>query len=292
MTEDDFLDAPGGIRVCFRADGDPRGVPLLLIAGLGLDLTSWPGPMLDGLTARGFRVIRFDNRDAGRSTRVAAAPPGMLRQLFARPPRGAYTLEDMAGDALAVLDHLGVQRAHVTGMSMGGMIAQALAVGHPDRVAALTSIFSTTGERRVGQPARSTMARMARGPSRTREQWVARHLAMLDHIGSRHYPYDEAAERSWAALAWDRGNGPARHAGVARQIGAIQASGDRTAALRAITAPTVVVHGDEDRMVHPSGGRATAAAIPGARHVEIEGMRHHLSPGVLDRLVDLIAQPR
>ncbi|MFG2044503.1 alpha/beta fold hydrolase [Dactylosporangium sp. NPDC048998] len=293
MTEsmdDGFCDLPGGIRVCYRAEGDDSAVPLLLIAGLGLDLTSWPRPLLDGLLGRGFRVVRFDNRDAGRSTRVRARPPGLLRQLAARPPRGAYTLEDMAGDALGVLDHLGIGRAHVAGMSMGGMIAQSLAAAHPDRIATLTSIFSTTGERRVGQPARSTLLRMARGPARTREQWVARHLSMLDHIGSRAYPYDEAVERAWATGAWDRGGGLARHAGVARQIGAIQASGDRTAALRRITAPTLVVHGDVDRMVHPSGGRATAAAIPGARHVEIAGMSHHLAPGVIDQLVNLIAE--
>ncbi|GAA4262634.1 alpha/beta hydrolase [Dactylosporangium darangshiense] len=290
MTEDQFFDAPGGIRLCFRTDGDAAAVPLLLIAGLGLDLTSWPRPMLDGLLARGFRVVRFDNRDAGRSTRVAAAPPSMLRQLVARPPRGAYTLEHMAGDAAALLGHLGIERAHVVGMSMGGMIAQSLAALDPPRVATLTSIFSTTGDRRVGQPARSTLLRMAKRPARTREQWVARHLAMLDHIGSRAFPYDDPDERAWAAGAWDRGGGPARSAGVARQIGAIQASGDRTAALRRITAPTLVIHGDVDRMVHPSGGRATAAAIPGARHVEIAGMSHHLSPGIIDRLVDLIAE--
>nr|BFE61361.1 alpha/beta hydrolase [Dactylosporangium thailandense] len=290
MIDDEFCDLPGGVRVCYRAEGDPQGAPLLLIAGLGLDLTSWPRPLLDGLTARGFRVVRFDNRDAGRSTRVDARPPGKLRQLVARPLPGAYRLEDMAGDAAGLLGYLGIERAHVVGMSMGGMIGQALAATHPDRVASLTSIFSTTGARGIGQPARSTLLRMARRAARTREEWVGRHLEMLDHIGSRTFPYDDAQERAWAAGVWDRGGGPARAAGVARQIGAIQASGDRTAALRTITAPTLVIHGDVDRMVHPSGGRATATAIPGARHVEIAGMSHHLAPGVLDRLVALIAE--
>jgi pimeloyl-ACP methyl ester carboxylesterase len=290
VTEDEYCDLPTGLRVCYRAEGDPQGVPLLLIAGLGLDLTSWPRPLLDGLAARGFRVVRFDNRDAGRSTRVDARPPGKLRQLVARPLPGAYRLEDMAADAAGLLEHLGIERAHVVGMSMGGMIGQALAATHPDRVASLTSIFSTTGARGIGQPARSTLLRMARRAARTRDEWVARHLAMLDHIASRSHPYDEAAERAWAAEVWERGGGPARAAGVARQIGAIQASGDRTAALRTITAPTLVIHGDVDRMVHPSGGRATATAIPGARHVEIAGMSHHLAPGVVDRLADLIAE--
>ncbi|WP_433060367.1 alpha/beta fold hydrolase [Dactylosporangium sp. CS-033363] len=290
MTEDVYCDLPTGIRVCYREEGEPQGVPLLLVAGLGLDLTAWPRAMLDGLLEQGFRVVRFDNRDTGHSTRVDAAPPGLLRQLVARPPRGAYRLEDMADDADGLLEHLGIARAHVVGMSMGGMIGQTLAATHPGRVATLTSIFSTTGERRVGQPARSTLLRMAKRPARTVEQWTGRHLSMLDHIGSRAYPYDEAIERAWAAEVWERGGGPARAAGVARQIGAIQASGDRTAALRAITAPTLVIHGDVDRMVHPSGGRATATAIPGARHVEIAGMSHHLAPELIKRLVDLIAE--
>ncbi|GAA3194194.1 alpha/beta fold hydrolase [Dactylosporangium siamense] len=290
MTDDLFVQLPDGRpRICYRVDGPADGAPLLLIAGLGLDLTSWPQRMLDGLTGQGLRVIRLDNRDAGRSTRVAARPPGLLRQLFARPLPGAYDLADMAEDAHGLLEHLGVGRVHLAGMSMGGMIAQTLTARHPDRVATLTSIFSTTGDRRVGQPARSTMMRMAKRPARTVEESAARHLALLRHIGSTEFPPDEAVEREWIAQLWDRGSGRPNHAGVARQIGAIQASGDRTAQLRTITAPTLVIHGDVDRMVHPSGGRATAAAIPGARHVEIAGMRHHLAPGVQDRLVELIA---
>ncbi|MEV4517755.1 alpha/beta fold hydrolase [Dactylosporangium sp. NPDC049525] len=291
MTDDQFVQLPDGRpRICYRVDGPPDGAPLLLVAGLGLDLISWPQRMLDGFTGHGLRVIRLDNRDAGRSTRVEAKPPSMLRQLFARPVPGAYDLADMADDAHGLLEHLGVGRAHLVGMSMGGMIAQTLAARHPDRVATLTSIFSTTGDRRVGQPARSTMLRMAKPPSRTAEESVARHLALLRHIGSTDFPPDEAFEREWAAQLWDRGVGARAGAGVARQIGAIQASGDRTAQLRTITAPTLVIHGDVDRMVHPSGGRATAAAIPGARHVEITGMRHHLAPGVQDRIVTLTAE--
>jgi pimeloyl-ACP methyl ester carboxylesterase len=290
VTADLFVQLPDGRpRICYRVDGPADGAPLLLIAGLGLDLTSWPQRMLDGLTGQGLRVIRMDNRDAGRSTRVPARPPGLLRQLFARPVPGAYDLADMAEDAHGLLDHLGVGRVHLAGMSMGGMIAQTLAARHSDRVATLTSIFSTTGDRRVGQPARSTLVRMAKRPARTVEEAAARHLALLRHIGSTEFPPDEALEREWIAQLWDRGSGRPNHAGVARQIGAIQASGDRTAQLRTITAPTLVIHGDVDRMVHPSGGRATAAAIPDARHVEIPGMRHHLAPGVQDRLVELIS---
>jgi pimeloyl-ACP methyl ester carboxylesterase len=287
-AEDRFVDLPAGPRICHRVEGPADGVPLLLIAGLGVDLTSWPQRMVDGFTGRGFRVVRFDNRDIGRSSRIATPPPGRLRQLLARPRPDAYDLGDMAADAYGLLDALGIDRAHVVGMSMGGMIAQTLAARHPDRVASLTSIFSTTGHRRVGQPARSTVVRLARRPARTVEESVERHLAMLRHIGSAAFPPDDDVERAWAVGLWERGDGARARAGVPRQISAIQASGDRTAELRRITAHTLVVHGDVDRMVHPSGGRATAAAIPGARHVEIPGMSHHLAPGVVDRLVELV----
>ena len=290
MTEDQFAELPGGTTICYRVEGPQDGPALLLVAGLGLDLTSWPRRMVDGFTGRGLRVIRLDNRATGRSTRVRARPPGMLRQLLARPVPGAYDLGDMAADVDGLLGHLGAGPVHVLGMSMGGMIAQTLAARHPHRVATLTSVFSTTGDRRVGQPARSTLLRMAKRPARTVDEAVDRHLSLLRHIGSTtDFPPDEALERAWVTGVWDRAEGRPNPAGVARQIGAIQASGDRTAELRSITAPTLVIHGDTDRMVHPSGGRATAAAIPGARHVEIAGMRHHFAPGVIDRVVELTA---
>jgi pimeloyl-ACP methyl ester carboxylesterase len=167
------------------------------------------------------------------------------------------------------------------------MIAQVVAARHPRRVASLTSIFSTTGHPRVGQPARSTLRLLAQAPARTVEESVQRHLAIMAHIVGSGFPLDEEIERAWCTAMWERCGGRVARAGVPRQISAIHASGDRTAELRRITAPTLVVHGDVDRMVHPSGGRATASAIPGARHVEIPGMGHHLGPGLLDRLVDL-----
>jgi pimeloyl-ACP methyl ester carboxylesterase len=284
---DRFVDLPAGPRLCHRIDGPDDGTPLLLIAGLGLDLTSWPQRMVDGFVERGFRVVRLDDRDAGRSSRIDVPPPGRLRQLLARPRPDAYDLADMAADTVGLLDALGIERVHVLGMSMGGMIAQTVAARHPARVLSLTSVFSTTGHRQVGQPARSTLLRLARSPARTVEESVERHLAMLAHIGSTTFPPDEEVERAWATAVWHRGGDPGVGAPVARQIGAIQASGDRTPDLARITAPTLVVHGDRDLMVHPTGGRATAAAIPGARHVEVAGMAHHLAPGVVDRLVEL-----
>jgi pimeloyl-ACP methyl ester carboxylesterase len=289
MSEDRFAQRDG-IELCYRVDGPDDGVPLLLIAGLGIDLTSWPAAMVEGLVGRGFRVVRMDNRDAGRSTKLDTPPPGRLRQLLGKPRPDAYSLADMADDAVAVLDDAEIkQPVHLVGMSLGGMIAQTLAARRPDRVASLTSIFSTTGDRKVGQPAASTIARLARPPAKTVEQSVARHLAILRHIGSATFPPDEQLERAWAAGAWERAAGKRGGAPVARQISAIHASGDRTADLRRIAVPTLVIHGDTDRMVHPSGGRATAAAIPGARHVEITGMGHHLAPGVIDRIVELTA---
>jgi pimeloyl-ACP methyl ester carboxylesterase len=284
---DRFVDLPAGPRICYRVDGPDDGTPLLLVAGLGLDLTSWPQRMVDGFVERGFRVVRLDNRDAGRAARIDAPPPGRLRQLLARPRPDAYDLADMAADTVGLLDALGIERVHLLGMSMGGMIAQTVAARHPARVLSLTSIFATTGHRRVGQPARSTLLRLAKAPARTVEESVERHLSMLGHIGSATFPPDEELERAWATTVWHRGGDSGVGAPVARQIGAIQASGDRTPDLARITAPTLVVHGDRDLMVHPTGGRATADAIPGARHVEIAGMGHHLAPGVVDRLVEL-----
>ncbi|TWF95278.1 alpha/beta fold hydrolase [Saccharopolyspora dendranthemae] len=290
MSEDRFVDLPAGPRICYRLDGPADGTPLVLIAGLGLDLTSWPQRLVDGFTERGFQVVRLDNRDAGCSSRIDAPPPGRLRQLFARPRPDTYDLGDMAADTVGLLDHLGLKRVELVGMSMGGMIAQTIAARHPDRTGSLTSIFSTTGGRQVGQPARSTLVRMAKGPTHTVEASVERHLWMLRHIGSASFPPDDDLERAWAAGLWERGGGARAKEGRPRQIGAIHASGDRTAELRRITAPTLVVHGSTDRMVHVSGGRATAAAIPGAHYVEIDGMGHHIAPDLIDRLVTMTSE--
>ncbi|MCU1413769.1 MAG: alpha/beta hydrolase fold protein [Microbacteriaceae bacterium] len=278
---------PSGITLAYRIDGE--GTPLLLIAGLGLDLVSWPPSLVDGLVAAGLQVIRFDNRDIGRSTKVRARPPSKGEQLRGRAPVGAYSLEDMAADTIGLLDHLGVDRVHLVGMSMGGMIAQVVASQQPNRVLSLTSIFSTTGNRRVGQPAASTKIRMARRSPQTEAEFIARQLWLYDHIGSRQYPYDPQRETDRARESWARAGGP-HGAGIGRQIGAIFASGDRTTSLARISAPTLVIHGDRDLMVGSSGGAATAAAIPGARLVTIPGMRHHIAPGVVPQLLDLIVE--
>jgi pimeloyl-ACP methyl ester carboxylesterase len=285
---DQFCRVGAGRQVCYRTDGDPSGTPLLLIAGLTLDLTSWPRAMVDGLVAQRFYVIRFDNRDVGRTTPAATPPPSLLRRALRRPRRDGYDLADMAGDAIAVLDHLGVAQAHVVGMSMGGMIAQTIAARYPTRTSSLTSIFSTTGGKRVGQPAASTLLLLSKPGSRTREEFIGKHVGLMGHLAGSGFPLDETGAAEYAAGAWDRGLREAAGDGVARQINAIYKSGDRSAELRRISVPTLVIHGDRDRIVHPSGGHATAAAITGARHVTIAGMGHDLAPGVTDRLVELI----
>ena len=278
---DQFCRAGADRQVCYRTDGDPSGTPLLLIAGLTLDPTSWPRAMVDGLVAQGFYLIRFDNRDAGRTTPAASPPPSLLRRALRRPRRDGYDLADMAGDAITVLDQLGIAQAHVAGMSMGGMIAQTVAARYPARTSSLTSIFSTTGGKRVGQSAISTLLLLSNPGSRTRDEFIRKHVRLMRHLAGAGFPLDEAGAAEYAAGAWDRGLREAAGDGVARQINAIYKSGDRTVELGRISVPTLVIHGDSDRIVHPSGGRATAAAITGARHVTIAGMGHDLAPVAL-----------
>lgn len=291
-AEERFAAVAPGITLCHTVEGPAEGEPVVLVAGLGQQLHAWPQRLVDRIAGGGFRVIRLDNRDAGRSTRVDSAPPAVWRQLTARPRPDAYTLAHMADDVVGLLDHLDIDRAHLVGMSMGGMIAQTVAAAHPRRVHTLTSLISTTGASRVGQPAWSTKIRLVRPPGTTRAASVARHLAMTRHLAGTGHPLDPAEETAYAERAWERSGGDPRAsaAAVARQIQAIQASGDRTEALRRISAPTLVVHGDRDLIVHPSGGRATAEAVPGARLVSVPGMGHHLAPGLLDRLADLITE--
>lgn len=285
MKTDRFCTLPSGIRLCFRDAG--QGEPLLLVIGLGLQLIHWPEALIDDLVRRGFRVITLDNRDIGLSSRTQAPIPGNMELLRRTMPAGGYTLSDLAADAVGLLDHLGVERAHLAGMSMGGMIVQNIAALHPQRVHSLTSIFSTTGARRVGQPGLRMMFRLMRRPPRGREGYIARFVDDMRFIGGRGYPIDAAQVGSLAAAAWDR-NGPDLTRGVARQLGAIIASGDRTGLVSSISAPTLVIHGDRDPLVHPSGGKATLRAIRGARLVTIPGMGHDLHPALCPRLATLI----
>lgn len=280
------VDVGRGIELCYDHAGDPADPPIMLVAGLGQQLHSWPDEFVAKLVGLGYHVIRFDNRDAGRSTHMTYRPPNPVAMLRGGDPRHQYHLGDMARDTVGLMDALGHRDAHLVGVSMGGMIAQTVAAHHPGRVRTLTSIMSTTGARRLGRPALSTWRRMLTSkPPRTREEEMDRAANIFAHIGSHGFPFDEEAVRTRAGIAFDRDPSPA---GIARQLAGIFASGDRTAELAHIDVPTLVIHGDRDRMVHPTGGAATARAIPGARLETIVGLGHDLPVGAWDRIVDLI----
>jgi pimeloyl-ACP methyl ester carboxylesterase len=277
-----------GIELCCRNEGDPQGAPLVLVAGLGQQLIEWPPELVEGLAAAGFRVIRFDNRDVGRSSRIDLAPPSSVQMLTRRFSAAQYVLGDMALDTVGLLDGLGIDSAHLVGMSMGGMIAQTVAARHPSRVRSLTSIMSTTGARRTGRPTMATYARLFRPVRAERERAAEANVAMMRHIGSRGYPFDTERVRAVSLEAWDR-DGGSNSDGPARQLGAIFKSGDRTREVRQIAAPTLVIHGDRDPMVNPTGGWATSRVIPGARLLTIGGMGHDLPAGACAKLVEAIA---
>jgi pimeloyl-ACP methyl ester carboxylesterase len=284
MSEE-LVDVGGGIELCYERFGDQTAAAVLLIMGLGQQLIAWPEDLVEELTDRGFQVITFDNRDIGRSTRSKAPIPHRGQYLTRRFSNDQYDLRDMARDTAGLIDALEVGPVHVAGVSMGGMIAQLLAAHYPDQVRSLVSIMSSTGSRKAGWVAPSTLRLLFRPPPRNRDAAADLAVLMWRHIGSHGFPFDEQSIRDRASRAFDRD--PRAAAGTARQMAAILKSGDRTSQLHQITAPTLVVHGDRDRMVHPSGGKATAAAIPGARLVTVEGMGHDLPPGA--KLAQLIA---
>ncbi len=276
----------GDVELAYETFGDPADPTLLMVMGLGTQMLGWPDDFCEQLAARGFLVIRYDNRDVGRSTHFEGHPPPTVRQLLLRDKTCApYSLADMAADGVGLLDQLGIERAHVVGASMGGMIAQTMAARHPDRVLSLASIMSNTGHLWRGTPGLRIYPIFLRRPARNREGAVESFVSVFKLIGSPGFPFDEEETRKAAQVSYDRGYDPA---GAGRQLAAILAAGDRTSEGRGITAPTVVIHGSKDRMVRPSGGRATAAAIAGAELVTIDGMGHDLPRGAWDRMIDAI----
>ena len=287
MSDDAFVELSNGVNLCYRDYGDRNGDPIVMVIGLGFQLIHWPAQLIDTLCQNGHRVITFDNRDSGRSSRMDTPRPSLWQKLVGKAPKGAYDLGDMAGDAVQLLDHLGIDRAHVAGMSMGGMIAQVIAARYPQRVKSLTSIFSTTGSRKAGQPVPRLMLHFARSTDRNREAYIDWNLKTVDLVAGPGFPTDRRASREMFAQAWERGAPDLLHA-LSRQVGAIFKSGDRTAEVRSIAAPTLVIHGDSDPLVTPSGGEATAAAIPHAHHVVIPGMGHELAPTLVPQLADLM----
>jgi pimeloyl-ACP methyl ester carboxylesterase len=273
------------VTIAYERIGPAGGEPLLLVMGLGMQMLSWPDELCAMLADRGYCVVRFDNRDVGESTHWTHAGNPRLFDLLARPKAVApYRLTDMAADAVAVLDAVGWSSAHVLGASLGGMIAQTLAIAHPDRVRTMTSVMSTPAPQ-IGRARLSAFAALGIPPATSREEAAERMVRVFTAIGSPAYPRDEQWLRDVGRRAFDRAHDPA---GPRRQLAAIRASGDRRAALRSVTAPTLVVHGDADPLIRPAGGRATAAAVPGARLVLYPGMGHDLPrplwPAMLDEI--------
>lgn len=281
-----FAEVGGGITLCYETFGDPADPPVLLVMGLGLQMIHWPEGLLARLTERGLHVIRFDNRDRGRSTHVDAPPPSLRQLVTRRFDARQYRLEDMARDTTGLLDGLGLDAVHVVGVSMGGMIAQTLAATEPARVRSLVSIMSSTGSRRVGQPKPHVLPLLLRAAPRDRAGFVEHQLRVLAAIGAAGDVLDTPEGRAFVAGAYDR-DPDVR--GTGRQLAAILASGDRTAALHRVTAPTLVIHGTEDPLITPSGGRATARAIPGAQLMLVPGMGHGLPERLWPQLADAIA---
>ena len=282
-----FCTLVDGHEVCFETFGDSSDPALLLTMGLATQMLGWHEDFCAELADRGFHVIRYDNRDVGRSATMSGRAPSTL-QLLRRDKRAAsYTLEDMAADGIGVLDHLGIERAHVMGASMGGMIAQTMAARFPDRVLSLVSMMSNTGARWSGQPSPRLYPVLLKNPPRDRAGYQEHAVWVFSKIGSPGFERDDEDLRRIAGMSYDRGINPA---GSARQLAAIIHSGDRTPLLRTITAPTLVIHGDKDKLVPPSGGRATARAIPGARLLFIRGMGHDIPRGAWPQLLDASEQ--
>ncbi|WGY00361.1 alpha/beta fold hydrolase [Nocardioides sp. QY071] len=262
----------GDLTVCYETFGDPADPPLLLVMGLAVQLTSWEPEFCQAFADQGFFVIRYDHRDVGLSSPV---------------PDEEYSLSDLAGDAAGLLTALGIERAHLLGVSMGGMIAQLVAIEHPTRVLSLCSVMSTTGNPADNPTPPEAIAVMRRNALELpREESVEDAVVRARFLAGTAFPFDEDRIRRRAAAAYDRANYPQ---GKARHLRAARTADDRTARLATIGVPTVVIHGDADPLVLVSGGRATAAAIPGARFVTVRGMGHELPREVEDRIVEAVA---
>lgn len=280
-----------GIELEYESFGNPADPTILLIMGLGAQLTLWPLPFVEALVERGFHVVRYDNRDVGLSTKLDHARPpriGMLvlQRLLRLRPRVPYTIGDMAADAVGLLDALGIEKAHIVGASMGGMIAQIFAATYPDRTLSLTSIMSTTGNPRLSRASREAMDVLVNRPKTDYfEALVAHGVRASKVLAGPAFPVEPEVLEARVRETIQRSNYPD---GFARQVAAIVADGDRRERLKTIKAPTIVIHGTDDTLVPIDGGRDTAASIPGARLVEVRGMGHNVPVEVIPEIVDAI----
>ena len=287
VSEEMFASVATGVDLCFQTFGDPEGEPLLLVMGLGGPMNWWDAGFCTMLAEAGFLVTRFDNRDTGRSSRV----PGrvsrrqLVQSIIGRGGPAPYTLSDMAADAFGLMDHLGWDSAHLAGVSMGGMIVQTMAIDHPERVRSLTSIMSTIGKRTVGWQHPSLVPMLLAPRKAGREAYVASSARLGQVIGSPGFPIDPDKARARAEETFDRG---VSASGVMRQMLAVVNQPNRSRALRSLRMPAAIVHGSADKMVHVSGGRATARAIPGAELVIIDGLGHDMPEQLHETLTDII----
>lgn len=265
-----------GVEIEYQTMGREGDPALLWIMGFTAQMTAWPDELLQMFVDRGFRVIRFDNRDCGLSSKhdgvmVDTDAVTAAALMGDPPPPVPYTLSDMAADAAGVLDAVGVERAHVIGASMGGMIAQTFAIEHPHRTATLTSIMSMPGDLAYGSPTPEAMAALLAPPPPTRAEYIESAANWAVWCSKKHFDLAEAKAR--AAREYDRSFYPE---GAHRQLAAIYASGDRSDALRSVTVPTLVIHGRDDTLITPSGGERTAELVPGARLLMVDDMGHDL----------------
>jgi pimeloyl-ACP methyl ester carboxylesterase len=275
-----------GIELEYETFGHPSNPAILLVMGLGIQMLGWHEAFCNMLVERGYFVIRFDNRDVGLSSKIEGGPqPDVMRLLAGDYSSASYTLDDMADDAAGLLDALDLDKAHVVGVSMGGMIGQTLAIKHPSRVLSLTSIMSTTGDTTVGQARQDVIMALVTPAPEDREGFIEFQANFFRTIGSPDYPMPEEELRGLIGRSYDRMHYPA---GFLRQLTGVLASDDRTAALANVTAPTLVIHGEADPLIQPDGGEATARAIPGAKLVKIPGMGHDFPPLLWQRFVDEI----
>lgn len=284
-----FASLPSGIDLCYETFGNPDDPAVLLIMGLGGPMNWWSPTFCQMLSDRGFFVIRYDNRDTGRSTKLRqhrVTKADIVRTSIGLG-RAPYSIGDLAVDATQLLDHLGIDQTHVVGVSMGGMIGQTLAIDHRDRVLSLTSIMSTTGRRTVGRFHPKLIPLLLGSTGSTRDSYARQAIRSANALASPAYPPTHEASLARAHETYDRGWSAS---GTARHMLAVLTQPDRTKRLSEIDVPVTVLHGTNDPLVHRSGGRATARAIRDAEHVEIDGMGHDLPPDLYETFIDAIAK--
>ncbi len=287
---DERMIASNGVSLCCDTFGDPQNPALVLIMGLGAQMIIWDADFCTALAERGLHVVRFDNRDIGKSTHLTALGVPNTMALMAKAaigfkPKVPYTLRDMALDTVGLIDALGLPRAHVAGASMGGGIAQEMAIHMPERLLSLTSIMSSTGDPGLPPPTADALKILLSSPPKDRDAYLAHHAKVLQTLRGPHFAEDVITDRERAMRNFERGLNPP---GVSRQLAAIIASGNRTPALTRVKTPTLVIHGDADPLIRVAGGRATANAITGAKLEIIPGMGHTLPRPTWPRIIDAI----